>query len=60
MQVKSIMKIIDYSTIETWCPRAEGLDPIRITRSVPIIYILISQEKLSEDEEGYVLLFCYT
>lgn len=31
----------------------EGLDPISVTRSVPVIYILISQDPLREDEDGY-------
>lgn len=46
-----------WRTIETWYPLVEGLDPIRVTRSVPAIYILISQEKIDENEDGYASKF---
>ncbi|CAL8095171.1 unnamed protein product [Orchesella dallaii] len=51
--VHQITRINQIKTIETWYPISEGLDPIRITRSVPVINILISQEPLNTDEEGY-------
>ncbi|ODM87525.1 Ribonuclease P protein subunit p25-like protein [Orchesella cincta] len=51
--VHQITRISQIKTVETWYPLVEGLDPIRITRSVPVINILISQEPLNADEEGY-------
>ncbi|ODM89308.1 Ribonuclease P protein subunit p25-like protein [Orchesella cincta] len=51
--VHQITRISQIKTVETWYPLVEGLDPIRITRSVPVINILISQEPLNAEEGVY-------
>lgn len=39
--------------VETWKPRHEGLDDIRVNRQLPLIKILLSKDLLNVDANGY-------
>ena len=39
--------------VETWNPRIDGLDAIRVKRHLPFIKILLSKEALDKDVNGY-------
>merc|ERR1712142_775257 len=48
-----ITRVATMTIVETWNPRIDGLDAIRVKRHLPFIKILLSKEALDEDVNGY-------
>jgi len=48
-----ITRVATMTIVETWNPRIDGLDAIRVKRHLPFIKILLSKEALDKDVNGY-------
>jgi len=48
-----ITRLTSMRIVETWKPRLEGLDEIRVNRQLPLIKILLSKDPLDADANGY-------
>lgn len=53
-QIFQVTRLSQVRTMETWAPTASGLDPLLVTRTVPMIYILMSLEPIDDKEMGYI------
>jgi len=48
-----ITRLSSTTIVETWTPRLDGLDPMRVKRHLPYVKILLSKDPLSTDANGY-------
>jgi len=48
-----VTRLSSTTIVETWKPRIDGLDDIRVKRHLPLIKILLSKEPLTTDANGY-------
>jgi len=48
-----ITRLSSMTIVETWKPRLDGLDAMRVKRHLPLVKILLSKEPLSPDANGY-------
>lgn len=48
-----ITRLASMRIVETWKPRLEGLDDIRVNRQLPLVKILLSKDPLDADANGY-------
>lgn len=48
-----ITRLSSMTIVETWKPRIDGLDDMRVKRHLPLIKILLSKEPLPADANGY-------
>jgi len=48
-----ITRLSSTTIVETWNPRLDGLDPMRVKRHLPYVKILLAKDPLSTDANGY-------
>jgi len=48
-----ITRLASTRIVETWKPRLDGLDDIRVNRQLPLVKILLSKDPLDADANGY-------